>query len=103
MDKVVFVKLSPATAKGRKYKMIFFDKDKKKIATRQFGQAGASDFTKHGDTKRRDLYDQRHKAREDWNAPMTKGALSKWILWNKPTLEASFKDYKKRFKFKKLV
>ena len=103
MDKVVFVKLSPATAKGRKYKMVFFDKDKKKVATRQFGQAGASDFTKHGDTKRRDKYDSRHKAREDWNAPLTNGALSKWILWNKPTLEASFKDYKKRFKFKKLV
>jgi hypothetical protein len=25
------------------------------------------------------------------------GALSRWILWNKPTLAASIKDYKKRF------
>lgn len=102
MSEVVFVKLSPATAKGAKFKMEFFNKDKKRIRTRQFGQAGASDFTKNKDTKRRDLYDSRHKAREDWNDPLTKGALSKWILWNKPTLKASFEDYLSRFKFKKL-
>lgn len=103
MDKIVFVKLSPATAKGKKYKMEFFDKEKKRIATRQFGQAGASDFTKHKDPKRKESYDTRHKAREDWTKPLTNGALSKWILWNKPTIEASFNDYLKRFKFKKLV
>ena len=102
MDKIVFVKLSPATAKGKKMKMEFFNKDKKRIATRQFGQAGASDFTKHGDKARMTLYDNRHKAREDWDAPLTNGALSKWILWNKKTLSASFNDYMKKFKFKKI-
>jgi hypothetical protein len=28
---------------------------------------------------------------------MTAGALSRWILWNEPTLEDSFKDYLQRF------
>ncbi len=102
MDKIVFVKLSPATAKGKKMKMEFYNKDKKRLATRQFGLAGASDFTKHGDTARRDRYDTRHKAREDWTAPLTNGALSKWILWNKPSLSASFSDYRKRFNYKEL-
>lgn len=103
MDKnIVFVKLSPATAKDKKYKMEFFNKDKKKVKTSQFGQAGASDFTKHGDTARRDRYDNRHKAREDWDDMVSKGALSKWILWNKKTINSSFQDYLKRFKLKKL-
>ena len=102
MDKIVFVKLSPATAKGKKMKMEFYNKDKKRLATRQFGFSGASDFTKHGDTARRDRYDTRHKAREDWTAPLTNGALSKWILWNKPSLSASFSDYRKRFNYKEL-
>ena len=31
---------------------------------------------------------------------MTAGALSKWILWNKPSLTGSFADYKRRFKLK---
>ena len=104
MDKKIeFVKLSPATAKGKKWKMEFFNKEKKRVKTSQFGQAGASDFTKHGDTARRLRYDNRHKEREDWTAPTTNGALSKWILWNKPTIESSFSDYRKRFKFKKLT
>jgi len=28
---------------------------------------------------------------------MSAGALSRWILWNKPTIEASKADFKKRF------
>jgi hypothetical protein len=102
MESIVFVKLSPGTAKGKKMKMEFFNKDKKKVATRQFGQAGASDFTQHKDPKRKERYDTRHKARENWDDPLTNGALSKWILWNKPTLTGSFNDYIKKFNYKKL-
>ena len=32
---------------------------------------------------------------EDWNDPMTAGALSRWILWGKPSLRESFNDFKK--------
>jgi hypothetical protein len=103
MDKkIVFAKLSPATAKGKKYKMEFFNKDKKRVKTSQFGQAGASDFTKHGDTERRDRYDVRHKSRENWADFVSNGSLSKYILWNKKTLASSFQDYLKRFNLKKL-
>ena len=56
-----------------------------------------SDFTKHRDEERKKRYIDRHKARENWSDPMTAGALSRYILWNKPTLRASIADYKKRF------
>ena len=102
MSNIVFVKLSPATAKGKKLKMVFYDKEKKKVATRQFGQAGASDFTQHKDPKRRERYDTRHKARENWDDPLSNGALSKFLLWNKPTLSGSLNDYIKKFNYKKL-
>ena len=63
-----------------------------------FGQKGYSDFTKHKDTTRRKRYLDRHSGMgENWNDPTTPGALSKWILWNKPTLRGSIKDFKKRF------
>ena len=63
-----------------------------------FGQKGYSDFTKHKDTKRRALYLKRHSGMgENWEKPDTAGALSKWILWNKKTVRASLKDYKKHF------
>lgn len=62
-----------------------------------FGATGYSDFTLHKDPERRDRYDSRHKRREDWNNPKTAGSLSKWVLWNKPSLKASISDYKRRF------
>ena len=63
-----------------------------------FGATGYSDYTLHKDKMRKNRYDSRHKSREDWNNPKTAGSLSKWVLWNKPSLKASISDYKKRFK-----
>lgn len=64
-----------------------------------FGQKGYSDFTKHKNVTRRQRYLDRHSGMgENWNDPTTPGALSKWILWNKPTLRGSIKDYKRRFR-----
>ena len=68
--------------------------------TVSFGQKGASDFTKHKNTDRKERYIDRHKAREDWNksGAKTAGFYSKHVLWNKPTLKESIDDINKRFK-----
>ena len=80
-----------------------------KTKTTHFGQRGASDYTKHGEKDRMELYLERHagkapsyttSSREDWKDPTTAGALSRWILWNKPSLKSSFDDYKSRFGLK---
>ena len=52
-----------------------------------------------GDEERKQRYLDRHRARENWNDFMSAGSLSRWILWNRPTLRASISYYKKRFKF----
>lgn len=83
----------------KKFKAIFY-KDGKKVKTVPFGALGSSDFTKHKDKDRKQNYLVRHRARENWNDPMTAGALSRWILWNKPSLKDSISDYLKRFKLK---
>lgn len=62
-----------------------------------FGAKGMSDFTKHKDEERKKNYIQRHQVNEDWTDPYKAGTLSRYILWNKPSLEDSIKDYKKRF------
>ena len=68
--------------------------------TVSFGQKGASDFTKHKNTDRKERYIDRHKAREDWtkSGAKTAGFYSKHVLWNKPTLKESIGDIIKRFK-----
>ena len=66
--------------------------------TTSFGARGMSDYTKHKDTTRRARYLARHgKMGEDWTDHTTAGALSRWILWNKPGFKASVADYKRRF------
>lgn len=105
------VSIKKSTRKGKKMMAVFTGKCLCKLEgkkegscggtftkkTTHFGAEGMSDFTKHKDDERKARYDARHKKRENWNNPMTAGALSKWILWNKPTKRESIKDFKKRF------
>ena len=63
-----------------------------------FGFRGMSDMTKHKDPFRKKNYISRHSKRENWKSPKSAGALSRWVLWNKPSLKGSIADYKKRFK-----
>jgi len=93
------VEIKPSTRKDKKFVAIFYDGDKK-VKTTYFGAKGMSDFTIHKDEARKKLYLDRHKKRENWNDYMSAGALSRWLLWNLPTLKASIADYKKRFKLK---
>jgi cation diffusion facilitator CzcD-associated flavoprotein CzcO len=97
---MVFVEIKPSTTKAKKLMAIFYDEKKKKIKTVHFGQKGFSDFPSHKDKSRKERYLTRHEKRENWNDYMTAGSLSRWILWNKPTLKASISDYKKRFNLK---
>lgn len=94
------VKITKSTRSDKKLMAIFRDCKTERTKTIHFGAAGMSDFTKHKDPERKQRYINRHKSNENWKDPTTAGSLSRWILWNKPTLSASIADYKKRFKFK---
>ena len=83
----------------KKYDAVFVKPDGREIV-QPFGQKGYSDFTKHKDVTRRTRYLKRHRGMgENWNDPTSAGALSRWILWNKPSFKASLADYKRRFGF----
>ena len=56
-----------------------------------------ADYTKTRDKEQRLKYLARHRRRENWNKPDTAGALSRWILWEKPTRREAIQAYKKRF------
>jgi hypothetical protein len=93
--KLKLVKITKSPKKDKKL-MAVFEKDGKKIV-RHFGAKGYSDYTIHKTPERMRRYTNRHKSRENWNDPTTPGALSKYILWNKPSLRSSISDYKRRF------
>jgi hypothetical protein len=96
------IEIKHSNRKGKKYTAVF-ELDSGRSKSVAFGSAGMSDFIEYskGDRvyaeERKRLYLMRHKEHENWNIPTSAGALSRHILWNKPTFEASLADYKKRF------
>lgn len=97
MTKLRLKTIRKSHKKEKKWDAVFVKPDgKEKIVP--FGATGYSDFTKHKDETRRQRYISRHKGMgENWNDPTTPGALSYWVLWNKPSFRASVTDFKKRF------
>jgi hypothetical protein len=89
------VVIRKASRPGKKLDAIF---DGKKTVS--FGQKGASDYTLHQNSQRKANYIARHQKNENWNANgiETPGFLSRWILWNKKSVEASVDDLNKRYK-----
>lgn len=82
-----------------KYKAVFNDGTSTK-----FGAKGYKDYTiYYGEnpvraTLKKAAYISRHRTTENWNDPKSAGALSRYILWNKSTVEASLSDYRRRFR-----
>ena len=106
--KLKLVSIEPSHNLDKKYDALFRDEKcpcgKKDIPTCgrteklvSFGAKGYSDFTQHKDEERKERYLLRHKRIENWNDYTSPGALSRWILWNKPTLKESIADFKNRF------
>jgi hypothetical protein len=105
-------KISRKTSKGGKLKLVKIvrsPRPEKKMRAyfsdgthTDFGAKGMQNYggvgkERHLDENRKKSYIQRHKSRENWSSPKTAGALSRWVLWNKDTLQKSVADYKRRF------
>jgi hypothetical protein len=87
------VEISPSDRKDKKFKAVIDNR-----RTVHFGSKGASDFTLHKDSERKQRYLDRHRANENWTDPQTAGFYAKNILWNKPTIQGSVRDTNERFK-----
>ena len=94
--RVVF---SKSDVKDKKMKAVFYD-DKTKIKTTHFGYDKGKSFIDHKDDSKKEAWIARHKVRGSFQEPMSASALAKHILWNKPSIQNSIKDYKNKFKLK---
>ena len=88
------------STKPEKKLMAVFSLDNGRTKTIHFGSAGMDDYTKTRDKAQKERYIKRHRRRENWNKPMSAGALSRWILWDKESRAASIVSYKRRFNLK---
>ena len=99
MAKPIKVKIKKST-KPEKKLMAIFTMDNGRTRTTHFGASGMDDYTKTRDKEQKQRYLKRHRRNENWNNPLSAGALSRWILWNKETRGASINDFKRRFNLK---
>ena len=93
------VEFKNSTRSNKKMMAIFYNKNDEKLKTTHFGGKGYEDYTIHKDEERKERYISRHKSREKWGKRnmMTAGALSRWILWEKETLEEAKENYRDKF------
>jgi hypothetical protein len=101
--KLQLLKIKKSHNSKKKYDAIFLNKTQKRRVS--FGASGYNDYIKYNQKFgkitakiHKQRYLKRHSGMgEHWNRPDTPGALSRWVLWNKPTLKSSISDFKKRF------
>lgn len=101
-NKIVLKSIKKSDRTNKKYKATFtIHKDgKTKEKTTYFGYPSQkdpkNDYTRHKDKNRRNRYIWRHMKDTRTGDPTRAGYLSLYVLWNKPSLQASITDYKKR-------
>jgi hypothetical protein len=87
------MRLVDSPVKMKKWRAIF-----ENGRTTDFGHVAYEDYaTDNLPESRKTAYLNRHRKRENWDDPYSAGALSRWILWNEPSLERSLKDFRRRF------
>ena len=99
---VKLLRITESPKPDKKYRAVF-QTDKGREKNVDFGAKGMGDFiqyskeSKEEAEKRKSAYLARHKVNEDWSDPTKPGALSKFLLWNKPTLVESLRGYRAHF------
>ena len=99
MAKPIKVVVKKST-KPEKKLMAVFTLDNGRTKTTHFGSKGMDDYTKTKDKAQRSRYLARHGPTENWNDPVSAGALSRWILWSETSRSLALSKYKKRFSLK---
>ena len=91
----------------KKYQVYIISKKTGREKKIEFGANGMNDYIIYNKTKGKDyadirktLYINRHKSNEDFNDPEKASFYALNVLWNKPSLQASWNDTKQKLKSK---
>lgn len=90
------VSITPSDRAEKRYKAVFTDTDNSK-KTVHFGYKNGSTYIDHKKKDKKEAWVKRHSVRGTFNDYKSASSLAYHILWNKPTLQESIKDYKNKF------
>jgi len=86
-------------AGNKKFTAVFEDKEGV-VRKTHFGQQGSQTFLNHRDNAKKRAYIARHSVNEDFSDLTSAGALSRWLLWEYPSLDQAVREYRKRLSSK---
>jgi hypothetical protein len=88
---IELVEIMPGQRPGKEYTALISQANARVRAV-HFGAAGAQQYPDHRDDNKKRAWLARHSPRGRWDDPFSAGFWSRWLLWNKNTLEASARD-----------
>jgi hypothetical protein len=99
--KLSLISIKKSPKKDKKYVASFCKNGR--VKQTHFGAKGYQNYggvgkDRHLSKERKKRYIQRHKSRENWNDPTSAGALSRYVLWDKPSFREGVASFKRRFK-----
>jgi hypothetical protein len=91
--------LTPSPRSNKRYRAYFIRGKDNEISYTDFGDPTRQNYTLHRDDARKQRFLARFNAMIERfkDNPQAATTLSTWLLWNKPTLKESLKDYKEHF------
>ena len=100
MSNIQYIQILNSTRAEKLYMAKFYDDLRNLVKTTHFGSKQGRNYIIHRDDDIKDAWIARHEVRGSFDKPTSASALARWLLWNKKTLSASFKDYLRRFDLK---
>ena len=104
---IKYVSIKNSDKPDKRMVAVFYDENKQRVKTTHFGYQNAqtgkygSTYIDHNDDKKKENYIKRHAVNENFNDYISAGSLSRYILWNRKTLQSSINDYMNKFNLKR--
>lgn len=101
------LRIEESTRPDKKLQAVFTDDGRHRTErqrTVHFGARGYGDFIEYGKRSaalgaaKRAAYIARHGATETWTRPDTAATLSRYILWEKPSLRTAISSFRAKFR-----
>ena len=98
---IKYIQVVKSHLADKRFKANFYDETREKIKSTNFGLRGGSTFIDHKDVNKKYAWIARHEVKGKFKDFTSASSLSYHLLWNKPTLSASFNDYLRKFNLQK--
>ena len=97
MTNIELVAITESHKKNKKLVAVFYGPNMRGCTMIHFGSKSGKSFIDHRDEKKRKAWLARHSTKSKFDDPMDATTLSRWVLWDRETLDDSIVSFRMRF------